>query len=60
MGDFKTGSKVAIEFSLKEAKIICDALSNFLPPKEDEMIAFMLFSRIKSKVDKQIEKNEPW
>lgn len=52
------GSKVTLEFSFREARIICDALASYLPPKDDEMISFMLFARIKHRVDKQIEKNE--
>jgi len=49
-------SNIKVEFTLREAKILCMALSTFSPLKEDEMIAFMLYSRIQSKLEEA--KNE--
>ena len=45
---------MTIELSIKEAKILCHVLSSSTPAKEEEMISFMLYARIK----KEIEKNE--
>lgn len=50
--------KVIIEFSIHEAEIIRRALSHYSPPKEDEMISFMLFNRIKSKIAEAIENED--
>lgn len=43
---------MTLEITLREAKIILAAISGYLPPKDDEMISFMLYHRIKSKVEK--------
>lgn len=47
--------KVIIELSVHEAEIIRRAISHYSPPKEDEMISFMLFTRIKTKITEAIE-----
>jgi hypothetical protein len=52
--------KVVIEFSLREANVLCNILASSTPTKEDEMISFLLYARIKRKVeDSQNGKNEP-
>ena len=43
-----------IEFSYKEARIICTILASSTPSKDDEMIVSMLYARIK----KELENNE--
>lgn len=50
--------KVKVEFTIHEAEIIRRALSHYSPPKEDEMISFMLFNRMKTKIAEAIEENE--
>lgn len=55
MGDI---NKVIIELTLKEAKILCSAIAGHNPPKEDEMISFMLYTRIKLKINETADKNE--
>jgi hypothetical protein len=47
--------KVTISFSIHEAEIIRRALSHYSPPKEDEMVSFMIFNRIKTKIAEAIE-----
>jgi hypothetical protein len=50
-----TEPKVIIEFSIHEAEIIRRALSHYSPPKEDEMVSFMIFNRIKTKIAESCE-----
>jgi hypothetical protein len=54
-----TDPKVIIEFSIHEAEIIRRALSHYSPPKEDEMVSFMLFNRIKTRIAEAIENEHP-
>ena len=52
------GSKIIIEFTINEAKIVCKAIASSNPEKMDEMISFMLYSRIKHKIEEAVSKNE--
>ena len=49
--------KIVIEFSINEVIILRKAIQGFSPLKEDEMIAFMLYTRLTNKV-KEVSKNE--
>lgn len=51
-------SKVVIEFTINEAKILCNAIAGCSPPKDDEMISVMLYTRIKHKIEETMNKNE--
>lgn len=44
-------NKVQLEFTIRESQILLKALSTFSPIKDDEMIAFFLFSRISKKIN---------
>lgn len=50
---------MTIELTIKEAKILCHVLSNSTPAKEEEMISFMLYARIKRNIEEETQKNEP-
>ena len=45
--------KIMIELSLREANILCNAISSYNPPKSDEMIAFMIYQRIMRLLEKE-------
>jgi hypothetical protein len=51
--------KITVEFTIKEANILCRAIASNSPLKEDEMISFMLYARITRKVEEATGKNEP-
>jgi hypothetical protein len=40
-----------IEFTITEAMILCAILASSTPPVGNEMVAFMLYGRIKRKLD---------
>ncbi len=56
MVEFK---KIILEFTIREAEIICKAIASTQPIKEDEMISFMLYARIKNKIEEITGKYEP-
>jgi len=50
---------MTIELTLTEARILCHILSSSTPVKEEEMILFMLYARIKRSLEEEtIHKNE--
>ncbi len=51
-------NKITIEFSIAEARILCNILASANPQKNEELISFMLYARIKRRIDDEIEKNE--
>lgn len=42
---------MTLELTKKEAQIILRSISNSVPPKEDEMITIMLYTRITKKLE---------
>lgn len=54
MTDFE---KITIEFTIREARIILSSIQHYNPPREDEMISIMLYSRITRKIE-EVAKNE--
>lgn len=46
---------VKLELTVHEAEVIRRALSHYSPPKEDEMVSVMLFTRIKTRIAEAIE-----
>lgn len=44
---------MTLEITIREAEIILLALGSSLPSKENEVISFMLFHRIRNKIDQQ-------
>lgn len=52
-------SKITIEFSIREAMILARAIASNSPSKEDEMISFMIYSRIVRTIEDATGKNEP-
>jgi len=49
------GSKIILELTLNEARIIRKAIVSHNPDKEDEMIAIMLHSRIARLIEEKHE-----
>jgi hypothetical protein len=48
--------KITVEFSIKEAEILCRAIQGYSPPIYEELISIMLYNRIKNKIDLTIKK----
>ena len=46
-----SNNKVAIEFTIKEAKILSQSIQHYNPPQDDEMIAIMLYARIVRRIE---------
>jgi hypothetical protein len=51
--------KINLELTIREADIIRRAIASNSPLKEDEMISFMIYSRITRAIENAIGKNEP-
>ncbi len=48
--------KISIDFTIKEANIICKAIASNNPPKDEEMISYMLHARIQYKIAETMKK----
>lgn len=53
-----TSDKIMIEFTLREADIIRRAIASNSPLKDEEMISFMLYSRITKAIEEATGKHE--
>ena len=46
-------SSITLELTIHEAKIVTQAIASYLPSKENEMIAFMIYNRIMKKLEEK-------
>ena len=44
-------SKIVLELTLNEAKILCKTIQGYSPQKADEVITFFLYNRISKKIE---------
>jgi hypothetical protein len=54
-----SSDKITVEFSIREAEILCRAIASNNPSKDDEMLSFMIYSRILKKLEEATGKYEP-
>ena len=52
-------SKIVIEFTITEAKILRKAIASCIPQRDEEMVTMMLYARITRKIEEKTGKVEP-
>lgn len=58
MSETNNLTKVSVEFTIAEVRILCKALFGHNPLKGDEMISYMLYARLSRKIDEVVSKDD--